>query len=150
MRTIEAQWGIAKHLILGDDPQLRLFAEAAVWLKKIEAFRKGEDERMFSQEPTAEDLAVHKSLLQRLIADGEHLLSLVAQLGLPENVEGIRQESLSATLELLRADYRGWHHPMPSEKRDRIMETLFPDVAESIDRSDSRGSVRFADLRREG
>lgn len=129
MTALEAQWGAAKHLILGDDPQLRLFGEAAVWLKKIETFRKGEDERMFAGDPSAEDLAVHKSLLQRLIADGEHLLSLVAQVGMPENVEGSSRESLAATLGLLRADYRGWHEPMPQEKRAQILKEVFPDVA---------------------
>jgi hypothetical protein len=129
MTTLEAQWGVAKHLILGDDPQLRLFAEAVVWLKKLETFRKGEDERMFLRDPSPEDLAIHKSLLQRLIADGEHLLSLVAQIGLPENVEQISQASLTATVELLRADYRGWHDPMSPEKRTRILKGVFPDVA---------------------
>ena len=78
-----------KHLILGDDPELRVYAEVSVWLKKIELFRKGEDERMFLQDATTEDLAVHKSLLQRLLADGDHLLSLIRQIGLPANVEGI-------------------------------------------------------------
>ncbi len=129
MTMLEAQWIPAKHLILGDEPQLRLYGEAAVWLKKIELFRKGEDERMFLQEPTPEDLTVHKSLLQRLIADGDHLLSLVSQIGLPQNVEGITSESLAATVELLRSDYRGWHDPMPAEKRRQILREVFPDVA---------------------
>ena len=115
MTALEAKWSPARHLILGDDPQLRLYAEAAVWLKKIELFRKGEDERMFLQDPTPEDLAVHKSLLQRLITDGDHLLSLIQQIGVPANVEGITPESVTATAELLRADYRGWHEPMPAE-----------------------------------
>lgn len=117
-----------KHLILGEDPQLRVYAEVAVWLKKIELFRKGEDERMFQQDPTPEDLAVHKSLLQRLIADGDHLLSLVGQIELPANVEGMTSESVTATLDLLRADYRCWHDPMPAEKRARILKEAFPDV----------------------
>src|SRR6266581_1142036 len=129
MTAVEAKWSPAKHLILGDDPQLRLYAEAAVWLKKIELFRKGEDERMFVQEPTSEDLVVHKSLLQRLIVDGAHLLLLVDQVGLPDNTEGITSESVAATVELLRADYRGWHEPMPAEKRDHILREVFPDVA---------------------
>jgi hypothetical protein len=128
MTAMEAQWGAAKHLILGDDPQLRVFAEAAVWLKKLETFRKGENQRMFDQEPTPEDLALHRSLLQRLIADGEHLLSLISQLGFPENTEGISGESLAATIELLRADYRGRHEPMAKEKRDQILNHVFPDV----------------------
>ncbi|SPE50557.1 hypothetical protein SBV1_1160015 [Verrucomicrobia bacterium] len=128
MTGLEAKWGVAKHVILGDEPPLRLFAEAVIWQKKIETFRKGEDERMFMQEPTPEDLAVHKSLLQRLIVDGEHLVSLVAQIGLPENVEGISRGSLAATVEMLRAEYRGWHEPMPSEKREQILRQVFPDV----------------------
>jgi len=128
MTAVEAQWSPAKHLILGDDPQLRVYAEISIWYKKIELFRKGEDERMFLQDPTPEDMAVHKSLLQRLIADGDHLLSLVQQIGLPENMEGITPESVAATIELLGADYRGWHEPMPAEKREQILREVFPDV----------------------
>jgi hypothetical protein len=129
MTAVEAQWMPASHLILGDDPQLRVFAEISLWYKKIELFRKGEDERMFLHEPTPEDLTVHKSLLQRLIADGEHLLSLVRQVGLPESMDGITLESAAATLELLQADYRGWHAPMPAERRQCILQAAFPDVA---------------------
>ena len=83
---------------------------------------------MFGQDPTPEDLALHKSLLERLITDGDHLLSLAAQVGLPENVEGVSAESLAATVELLRADYRGWHQPMPPEERARLLKEVFPDV----------------------
>ena len=128
MTRVEAQWSPVRHLILGDDPQWRVYAEVGVWLKKIELFRKGEAERMVSQEATPEDLAVHKTLLQRLLADGDHLLSLVRQMGLPDNGEGITLESVSANLDLLRADYRGWHEPLPAEKRAQILREAFPDV----------------------
>ena len=129
MTAAEAQWVPAKHLILGDDPQLRLFGEISVWYKKIESLRQSEDDRMVLHDPTPEDLAVHKSLLQRLIADGEYLLSLVGQVGLPESEVGITADSLAATVELLQADYRGWHEPMPSEKREQILTAVFPDVS---------------------
>ena len=129
MTAAEAQWVPAKHLILGDDPQLRLFGEISVWYKKIESLRQSEDDRMVLHDPTPEDLAVHKSLLQRLIADGEYLLSLVGQVGLPESEVGITADSLAATVELLQADYRGWHEPMPSEKREQILRAAFPDVS---------------------
>jgi hypothetical protein len=128
MTAVEAHWTPVKHLILGEDPQLRVYADTSVWYRKIELFRKGEDERMFLHDPTPEDMAVHKSLLQRLIADGEHLLSLAQQIGLPKNGEGMTQESVAATLDLLRADYRGWHEPMPAEKRAQILKEAFPDV----------------------
>jgi hypothetical protein len=128
MTAVEAQWIPAKHLILGDDPQLRVFGEILVWRQKIESLRKSEEERMVLHEPTQEDLRVHKSLRQRLIADGDYLLSLTRQVGLPENVEGITRESLEATLDLLRADYRGWHEPLSPARREHILRAVFPDV----------------------
>lgn len=128
MTAVEAQWSPVKHLILGDDPQVRLYAEVSVWYKKIGLFRKGEDERLFLQEPTPDDLKVHKGLLQRLIADGDHFLSLIRQVGLPETLEEIKPEDVAATVELLRADYRGWHEPMPAERRAQVLREVFPDV----------------------
>ena len=86
------------------------------------------DERMFLQEPAPEDLAVHKTLLQRLIADGDHLLSLIQQMGLPENIEGIKSQDVVATIETLRDTYRGWHEPMPAERREQMLREVFPDV----------------------
>ena len=128
MTTLEAQWSPAKHLILGDDPQLRLYAEASVWFKKIELFRDGENRRMFLQDPTPEDLAVHKSLIQRLIADGEHLLLLIQQVGLPSNIEGVKPEDVGAALETLRDSYRGWHEPISAQRRAQVLNEVFPDV----------------------
>ena len=129
MTTLEAQWSPVQHLILGDDPQVRIYAEVSVWYRKIEIFRIGEDQRMFIQDPTPADLAVHKSLLQRLIADGEHLLSLIRQVGLPENTESVTPESVGVTVEALRADYRGWHEPMPPEQRAKMLKELFVEAA---------------------
>ena len=128
MTTLEAQWSSAKHLILGDDPQLRLYAEASVWFKKIELFRDGENRRMFLQEPTPEDLAVHKSLIQRLIADGEHLLLLIEQAGLPGNIEGVEAKDVGAAVETLRDSYRGWHEPISAQRRVQVLKEVFPDV----------------------
>lgn len=91
-------------------------------------FRKSEDERLFLHDPTPEDLAAHLILLQRLIADGDHLLSLLEHHGLPENAEEITPASVAATVELLRADYRGRHQPMPPHQRERILNQAFPDV----------------------
>jgi hypothetical protein len=129
MTAVETQWAPAKHLILGDDPQLRVFGEVSVWHRKVELFRKGEDERMVLRDPTPDDLRFHQDLLQRLIVDGEYLLSLVRQVGWPENEEGIKPDSLAATVELLRADYRGWHEPMPADLRKRILSEVFGNVS---------------------
>ncbi len=46
MTAAEAQWSPVKHLLLGEDPQLQVYAEISVWYRKIELFRKGEVERM--------------------------------------------------------------------------------------------------------
>jgi hypothetical protein len=129
MTAVEAEWSPVQHLILGEDPQLRIYAEVSVWFKKIELFRRGEDARMFLREPTPEDLMVHKTLLLRLIADGEHLESLIRQSGLPENLERIKAEDVVAMLETLRDTCRGWHEPMPREARQRLLREVFPDVA---------------------
>jgi hypothetical protein len=83
---------------------------------------------MFLQEPTPEDLAVHKALLQRLITDGDHLLSLIHQMGLPENIEGIKREDVAVTIETLRDTYRGWHEPIAVEQREQMLREVFPDV----------------------
>ena len=129
MTKLEADWSSVQNLILGEDPKPRLYAKAAVWNHKIDVFRRCEDECMISHEPAPEDLAIHKILLQRLIADGDHLLSLIQQIGLPEDPAVISSESVAAILELLRADYRGWHEPMLAEKREQILREVFPDVA---------------------
>jgi hypothetical protein len=127
MTASPVQWTPAKHLILGDDPQLRVYADATVWFKKIELFRQGENERMIDRDPGPEDLEIHKSLLQRLIADGEHLLSLIRQAGLPQNTDGFQPEDVAAALETLRDAYRGWHQPLPKQEREMILKEVFPD-----------------------
>jgi hypothetical protein len=129
MTTVEQQWTPASHLILGDDPQQRIFVEVTDWFKKVQLFRQQEDERMFLREPAAEDLAIHKHLLQRLILDGQHLLSLVRQVGWPENNQGIAPEAVVVEVETLRDTFRGWHEPMSLGERERLMKAMFPHVA---------------------
>jgi len=126
---VDAQWSPVKHLILGDDPQQRVYQEVVDWFRKVRVFRAQEDERMFVHEPTDADLAMHKSLLQRLMADGEHLVSLILQIGLPEDSKGITSEAVVVEIETLRDTYRGWHEPMRKEERERMMKATFPDVA---------------------
>lgn len=129
MTKLEAQWTPVKHVILGDDPKLRVYAEVSVWFKKLELVRQNEHERLFLQDPTPEDLEVHKSLLQRLIADGDHLLRVIQQVGLPIEFNGIKPEDLKAAVETLGDTYRGWHEPMQPEQRARVLREIFPDVA---------------------
>ena len=118
-------WGSAAQVILGPDPQLTLYGEAVVWFHKVELFRHEGEERMYHQTPTPEDSALHKELLLRLIADGEHLVRLIEQHGFLANTEGITDDDLKATLQSLRADYRGWHEPMPAAQQAQILREVF-------------------------
>ena len=130
MTAVEQQWTPASHLILGDDPQQHVFKEVTDWFKKVQLFRQQEDESMFRREPTGEDLAIHKHLLQRLMLDGQHLLSLIRQAGWTENRQGIAPEAVAVEIETLRDTFRGWHEPMPQAERKRMMQELFPHVAQ--------------------
>ncbi len=127
MQAAEASdgWGSAAQVILGPDPQLALYGEAVVWFHKVELFRHGEDARMYGQDPAPEDLLLHKELLLRLVADGEHLLRLIEQRGFLPNAQGVTEADVRATLQNLRADYRGWHEPMPAAQKAQILSEVF-------------------------
>lgn len=121
----EPAWLSASQVILGPDPALAVYGEAVVWLHKVELFRQEEAARMYRQEPSREDRALHQRLLERLIADGDHLTRLIGQHGLIANVQGLSAEDVQATLRSLGADYRGWHQPLSPEKRDSILREVF-------------------------
>ena len=127
MQAAEAKtsWGSAAQVILGPDPPLALYGEAVIWFHKVELFRRQEDERMYRHSPASEDLALHKQLLLRLIADAEHLLRLIEQHGFLPNAEGLSAADIKATLQNLRADYRGWHEPMPTAQKAQILAEVF-------------------------
>jgi len=109
---------------------LVLYGEGSVWFHKLQIFREREEERMYRQEPSAEDLEIHKSLVLRLVADGEHLLQLIRQsAGLIQNPEQIKTEDLAAAVESLRDTYRGWHEPLSANRRADILKGVFRDVA---------------------
>jgi len=118
-------WGPAAQVILGPDPQLVLYGEAVVWFHKVELFRREEEERMYRLVPSPEDLALHKELLLRLIEDGEHLGRLIDRHGFLSNAEGIAGNDLKSTVLNLRADYRGWHEPMPAAEREQVLREVF-------------------------
>jgi hypothetical protein len=120
-----ANWGSVAQLILGPGPQLALYGEAVIWFHKVELFRREEEHRMFDQSPTPGDLALHKDLLLRLIADGEHLTRLIEQHGFLPNTESISVDDLRATVQNLRADYRGWHEPMAAGQRAQVLAEVF-------------------------
>jgi hypothetical protein len=122
---VRQTWGSAAEVILAPAPQLALYGEVVVWFHKVELFRRGEENRMYRQSPTPEDLALHKELLLRLVSDGEHLSRVIEQHGLLANVEGVTREDIKATILSLQADYRGWHQPMPDSQRAQILRDVF-------------------------
>jgi hypothetical protein len=50
---------------------------------------------------------------------------LIEQYGFLTNSEGVTPEDLKATLRSLRADYRGWHEPMPGPQQAQILREVF-------------------------
>jgi hypothetical protein len=104
---------------------LVLYGEAVVWFHKVELFRHEEEERMYRQAPSPEDLALHKELLLRLIEDGEHLGRLIDRHGFLPNAEGVSGNDLKSTVLNLRADYRGWHEPMPAAEGEQVTREVF-------------------------
>jgi hypothetical protein len=122
---LRQSWGSAAEVILAPAPQLALYGETVVWFHKVELFRREEENRMYRQTPTPQDLALHKELLLRLVAEGEHLSQLIEQQGLLPNVEGVTKDDTRATLLSLQADYRGWHQPMPDSQRAQILRDVF-------------------------
>jgi hypothetical protein len=127
---LSQSWGSAAEVILAPASQLALYGEVVVWFHKVELFRREEEQRMYRQSPTPNDLALHKELLLRLVTDGEHLTELIEQHGLLSNVEGVTKEDLKATISSLQADYRGWHQPMTDGRRTQILRDVF-DVPKS-------------------
>jgi hypothetical protein len=126
----EMEWTPTRQAILGHDPALQLYGEVSVWFHKLHLFRRGEHQRIYHSTPTAEDLAIHKSLLLRLIADGEHLLLIAQQSGgLIANSESIKIDDLRAGIESLRDTFRGLHQPLPVHRRDEILREAFGNVA---------------------
>jgi hypothetical protein len=89
---LRQSWGSAAEVILAPASQLALYGEAVVWFHKVELFRREEENRMYRQSPTPQDMALHKELLLRLVGEGEHLSQLIEQHGLLPNVEGVTKE----------------------------------------------------------
>ena len=121
----KASWDSAAQVILGPDPQPALYGEAVVWFHKVELFRQQEEQTMFGQNPAPEDINLHRTLLLRLIDDGEHLVRLIDHHGFLANAQQITAADLKATLKNLWADYRGWHEPMPAAQKEQILREVF-------------------------
>jgi hypothetical protein len=128
--TSERSWSPASQVILGADPQLVLYGDIVLWFHKVELFRQHQQQRMYLRSPGPEDLALHKKLLQRLIADGEHLIRLMAQHGFVANSDAVTPGDVAASVRSLSADFRGWHEPMPEARREEILHQVF-DVSQS-------------------
>jgi hypothetical protein len=128
--SAKIDWTPTLQAILGPDPGSQLYGEVSLWFHKLQIFRKGENQRIFQAEPTSEDLEIHRHLLLRLVEDGEHLLRVIHQSkGLIRNPENIKTEDLAAALEGLRDTDRGLHNPLPPERREKVIQEVFGNVA---------------------
>jgi hypothetical protein len=122
--TAQLDWSPTQQAILGDDPEKTLLREVSAWFEKIRLLQRQEDEQMILKDPSESDLLVHKELTQRLIDDGEYLITVLSR---RRNLKS-KADNVTAALELLQLNYKGWHDPMPKEESDRILKQVFGDV----------------------
>jgi hypothetical protein len=129
--TAELECEGAERFILCDDAALRLYGQVVVWFQKDALFRRFEDQHMYRDaDPSEAELHLHKTLLEKLIAEGEKLLAAANGEGLQENPERITAECIAATLYSLQDTLRSWHHNSFSpEQRAKLVLEIFGDVS---------------------
>lgn len=126
-----AQWHAVDFLVdfPSREKRLGLLTETVAWIAGISFFRQTETKTHYLGEPTELDKRYHKSVLAALIAEGERLLTRIAEAGgLPENPDGLRAADIDALVEELRNTQAQWYGDMTSERRAQILKDLF-DVA---------------------
>lgn len=104
-----------------------LVEQIVAWFKAVELFRRAEDESMYLQDPTPEDLRHHQTWITSLIAEGQSLVSEArAQGGIPEGVVRFQLADVQATVESLRSDERMWHSStLTPEQRREMLKAVF-------------------------
>ncbi len=100
-------------------------AAAEEWSRCIANVNRWEEDHLLSgREPSPEDLAKHRKIVERLMYFGQ-LCSLVASH--PEFGDEETTQMVSATQRVLRDKLRMFHHPMPKEEAERILKEVFPE-----------------------
>jgi hypothetical protein len=100
-------------------------AAAEEWSRCIANVNRWEEDHLLSgREPSPEDLAKHRKIVERLMYFGQ-LCSLVASH--PEFGDEETAQMVSATQRVLRDKLRMFHHPMPKEEAERILKEVFPE-----------------------
>lgn len=104
-----------------------LIEDIVAWFKAVDLFRLTEDERLYINEPTEDDLRQHRTWIYSLIAEGQRLVTEVqAKGGLPEGVVRFKLADVEATIESLRIAERTWHQNSLSKERKReILKSVF-------------------------
>ena len=104
-----------------------LIEDIVAWFKAVELFRAAEDEHLYINEPTPEDLRQHRTWIYSLMAEGERLVTEVqAKGGLPEGMVHFKLPDVEATIESLRVAERMWHqNSLSTERRREILKSVF-------------------------
>ena len=103
---------------------LREFAEGiSAWGESVTALAQWEDEHLL-ENPSAEDLAAHRRMIDKLIAFGR-FLALATEY--PEFPDADLKENVTATLQTLRDKIPLWHGKMSQAEAEAMLKAAFPE-----------------------
>ena len=95
----------------------------AAWGQSVTALAQWEEEHLL-ENPSAEALATHRSIVEKLIAFGRFLALATDHAEFPQ-VE--LKENVAATLQTLRDKIPLWHSQMTRDTADAILKAAFPE-----------------------
>lgn len=103
---------------------LQDFAEGVVaWGASVTALAQWEDEHLI-ENPTAEDLAFHRAMVDKLISFGRFLAVATEHSDFPDQTA---KENVAATLRTLQDKIPLWHGTMSKMQAESILKSAFPE-----------------------
>ena len=94
----------------------------AAWGRSVTALAQWEDEHLL-ENPSAEALAAHRGIVEKLIAFGRFLALSTDHAEFPD---AELKDNVAATLQTLRDKIPLWHSRMPKGKAEAIIKSAFP------------------------
>ena len=96
---------------------------ATLWLQQVDAFRDFEEDCLVTGVYDAQ-LDLHRSVLSRLIADGESLVFMATRVGAIKFPSGCTLEDIKATIDALHVTFRGQYGPKNSQQTNDAIAKL--------------------------
>lgn len=99
-----------------------------LWLARVEAFRRLEEEA-FASDEYHKSIAYHRATITQLISEGEKLILVAKENGLAETMSGVTLKDLEATAESLHITFQCQHRNNLHPKRREALAELFGDAS---------------------